>query len=55
MADTFGTYLREIQQYSLLTADEEKALARRIQKTECVCVTKTSEEALSSGAFGATT
>ena len=28
---SFDTYLREIQAYDLLTADEEKALARRVQ------------------------
>jgi len=28
---SFDTYLREIQRHPLLTADEEKALARRIQ------------------------
>jgi len=30
----FDTYLKEIQRYALLTADEEKALARRIQKQD---------------------
>lgn len=32
--DTFDTYLREIQQYPLLTADEEKALARQVQNQD---------------------
>lgn len=31
---TFDTYLREIQRHPLLDADEEKALARRIQKQD---------------------
>ncbi len=30
----FDTYLKEIQQYDLLSADEEKALARRIQNQD---------------------
>ncbi len=30
----FDTYLREIQQYALLTADQEKALGRRIQRQD---------------------
>ena len=30
----FDTYLREIQQYALLTADQEKALGRRIQNQD---------------------
>lgn len=32
--DSFDAYLREIRQYSLLSPDEEKALARRIQNQE---------------------
>ena len=31
---TFDTYLKEIQRHALLTADEEKALARRIQRQD---------------------
>ncbi|MDJ0974252.1 MAG: sigma-70 family RNA polymerase sigma factor [Planctomycetota bacterium] len=31
---TFDTYLREIQRYNLLTADEEKALGRRVQNQD---------------------
>ena len=33
-AGAFDTYLKEIQRHDLLTADEEKALARRIQKQD---------------------